>query len=496
MSSNVHQKDYELSEVTLANGNGNSFSSNGSSNGHGHSTASASTGFTHSLLLLVLFALTIASLALGALTNSSLSALKGNVNTVVSEVAAETYHFDLTKQYYSSAVNRPPGFEGKSWQDTVQEANGQTVKFWMWSGNENINNWVDGWLAPQMLSHFGVTVERHPEGAVAAVAKVKEEVTANPNAAGSVDLIWINGNNFKNLKTDGNAYGPWANLVPNSKNFDFSSPSIKNDFGFATEGYEMPYNQAQCVFIYNTLRFGTPPMTIPDIVTWIKANPGKFTYSDPTSEFLGEAFVKHMFYAYASPYTDFNGPFDEALYNSRAPAVWAKLKEIEPYLYKDNSTGVIYPPAHTTIRDLFGSGDVWLDIAYDPTAAATNILNNKWPSTTKSYLLSTGTISNTNFLAIPKNSGKKAAAMVTANFVAQMESMFVRTQPSVWGALQAFNPAAKHIVDSGWDTPFNYIEKHASTPSVEDLAKYRLSELNTEYGARIKEDWKKYVKDA
>ena len=76
-------------------------------------------------------------------------------------------------------------------------------------------------------------------------AKVKEEVTANPSADGSVDLIWINGNNFKNLKTDGNAYGPWANLVPNSKNFDFSSPSVKYDFGLATEGYEMPYNQAQ-----------------------------------------------------------------------------------------------------------------------------------------------------------------------------------------------------------------------------------------------------------
>ena len=74
--------------------------------------------------------------------------------------------------------------------------------------------------------------------------------------------------------------------------------------------------------------------------------------------------------------------------------------------------------------------------------------------------------------------------------------MFVRTQPSVWGALQAFNPAAKHVVDSGWDTPFNYIEKHPSTPSVEDLAKYRLSELNTDYGARIKEDWKTYVRDA
>ena len=172
------------------------------------------------------------------------------------------------------------------------------------------------------------------------------------------------------------------------------------------------------------------------------------------------------------------------------------LNEIEPYLYKDNSTNIIYPVSHTTIRDLFGSGDLWLDIAYDPTTAATNILSNHWPTTTKSYLLTSGTISNTNFVAIPKNSGKKAAAMVTANFIGQMESMFVRTQPSVWGALQSFDPAAKHIVDSGWDTPFNYIDKHASTPTVEDLAKYRLSELSNDYTARIKADWETYVKNA
>ena len=91
---------------------------------------------------------------------------------------------------------------------------------------------------------------------------------------------------------------------------------------------------------------------------------------------------------------------------------------------------------------------------------------------------------------------KKAAAMVTANFVAQMESMFVRTQPSVWGALQSFDPTAPHIVNSGWDTPFDYIDSHASTPSVEDLAKYRLSELSNELTSRIKQDWEVSVLNA
>ena len=76
------------------------------------------------------------------------------------------------------------------------------------------------------------------------------------------------------------------------------------------------------------------------------------------------------------------------------------------------------------------------------------------------------------------------------------ESMFVRNQPGVWGALQAFDPAAKHIVDSGWDTPFNYIEKHASTPSVEELARKRISELGNDYNARIKADWETFVKNA
>ena len=173
MGSNVQQKDYELSEVTLANGKGDSFNmssnGNGYSNGHGRPASNSSNGTMTSLVLCALSVMVVASLAIGAVTYGMTSSLASVLQPVKEIVNAETYHFDLSKQYYAHRVNRPPGFDGMSWQDTVKQANGQTVKFWMWSGNTNINAWVDNWLAPQMLSHFGVTVERHPEGAVAAV---------------------------------------------------------------------------------------------------------------------------------------------------------------------------------------------------------------------------------------------------------------------------------------------------------------------------------------
>ena len=53
------------------------------------------------------------------------------VTQVFNAVNAKIYHFDLTKQYYAHSVDRPPGFEGMSWQDTVKAARGKTVKFWM-----------------------------------------------------------------------------------------------------------------------------------------------------------------------------------------------------------------------------------------------------------------------------------------------------------------------------------------------------------------------------
>jgi ABC-type uncharacterized transport system YnjBCD substrate-binding protein len=176
--------------------------------------------------------------------------------------------------------------------------------------------------------------------------------------------------------------------------------------------------------------------------------------------------------------------------------VWSALKALEPFLFKNATTGVTYPEKHEAVRDLFGAGEIWLEASYDPNLAAQKILNNEWPDTAQSFVLSTGNIANTNFVAIPVNSGAKAAAMVVGNFIAQPEAMFRRAQPEVWGALQSFDPTARHLEEAGWNTPFDYIDTHEATPTVEALAAHRLPELDQSYVSRIEEDWAKYVKNA
>jgi putative spermidine/putrescine transport system substrate-binding protein len=398
-----------------------------------------------------------------------------------------------------------PGFENLSWSEIEQLAAGGTVNFWMWDGAAHINTWVDGWLGARLQEKFQITIKREPnQGAPAAVAKVAEEMKAPKTSGcpqfspspcgGSVDLIWINKANFKAMKDADNLFGPWANKVPNSENFDFFSPSVAFDAGVPTQGYEMPYNSAQVVFFHNTKKLPSPPRTIPDLVDWIKKNKNRFAYSNPT-DFTGAVLVMQFFYHYAGEeaggsWKDFLGDFNEDLYMERAPLVFQKLREIDSFVKLD---GGKYPADHTAIRKWFGSEDVWLDVAYDPNHASTNILNGNYEETTKSYVMDTGTIANTNFVAIPANSQNKAAALVAGNMIGSIEAVFTRAQPERWGALPAIDANGKKMVESGWDAAFDYITTHHAAPTVEALTAGRLTELSSEYTVRVKQDWQSCV---
>eukprot|EP00965_Chrysotila_dentata_P190284 6173775-Pleurochrysis_carterae.AAC.5 len=198
---------------------------------------------------------------------------------------------------------------------------------------------------------------------------------------------------------------------------------------------------------------------------------------------------------FTSPY-DNNGPM-AALYAQRAPLVWAKLNEIAPFLHT-SADGTKYPDEHPQVEDLFANGDIQLDVSYGTSDAATKIEAGLYPPTTKGYVLDSGTISNTNFVAIPINAASKPGCMVVGNYIAQLESMFSRAQPERWGSLQSLNPKAPHIANTGWLEAFDYVEtqSHSSTPTVEELAAGRLGELHVSYVIKIEEDWKANVLNA
>ena len=57
-----------------------------------------------------------------------------------------------------AAGEMPPDYEGKTWDDILAEADGQTVKWWQWGGTDAINQWITGWVADQMKEKYNVTL--------------------------------------------------------------------------------------------------------------------------------------------------------------------------------------------------------------------------------------------------------------------------------------------------------------------------------------------------
>ena len=218
-----------------------------------------------------------------------------------------------------------PGYTQLSWANVLNRTSGTTVNFFTCSTCTKYNQWIDNYYIPQMLANYNIKLVRVPSQAADAVALVQQQIAKVPTAKNvSVDLIWLNLENYNTLRNPpgggpSNAYGPWAFKVPSASNFDFTAGSIAYDGGVATAGYEFPYDGAQCVFIYNKNKVTTTGdvaliKTIDGLRTWIKANPGRFTYAAPsldatgkTGDYTGSAFIRHVFYAVAAPYTDFLG---------------------------------------------------------------------------------------------------------------------------------------------------------------------------------------------
>ena len=77
------------------------------------------------------------------------------------------------------------------------------------------------------------------------INKLLNEKAAGSTSTGSVDLVWINGENFRTAKQAGVLWGPFADRLPNIRYFDVEAR--QRDFGTTTDGYEAPWQQAQFV---------------------------------------------------------------------------------------------------------------------------------------------------------------------------------------------------------------------------------------------------------
>ena len=88
----------------------------------------------------------------------------------------------------------------QSWQDISDKARGQTVYFHAWGGSQEINQYIR-WAGEQLKTQYGVELKQVKITDTAeTVTRLIAEKAAGKESGGSVDLMWINGENFKSMK--------------------------------------------------------------------------------------------------------------------------------------------------------------------------------------------------------------------------------------------------------------------------------------------------------
>jgi putative spermidine/putrescine transport system substrate-binding protein len=324
-----------------------------------------------------------------------------------------------------------------TWEDVLAAAEATTVNWSMWGGSDVINTNVDNDIGVPLKEQFDVTLQRAPvDNTADAVNKILNERAAGKDSGGSIDLIWINGQNFRTLKDAGLLYGPFTDLLPNGQYVDWTNPAVANDFGVPVDGYESPWAAFQFVMEYNSAVVGeAPPASYEALRDWIKAHPGRFTYPAPPNH-VGSAFVRMLFYWAAGGPDKLIGPFDQQVYDAVAPKVWAYLNEIEPHLWRAGHT---YPEV-AVMADLLANGEIDFAMEYDANRASNYIAQGRYPDTIRTFVFETGAVANTSYVAIPYNAANPAGAMVLANFLLSPAHQLRIAQPTPWGWMMAIDP--------------------------------------------------------
>lgn len=372
---------------------------------------------------------------------------------------------------------------GKPWEEITDMAKGGEVNWFLWGGSDNINQYVTEFIGGILKEEYDITLNRVGlSDTVEAVNIVLGEKESGVTDKGSVDMIWINGENFRTMKQGGLAYCGYTDTLPNNELVDWGNPAIANDFGVPVEGCEVPWSKAQFAFAYDTTRTDTPPQSIPELIDWIKENPGRFTYPAPP-DFNGSVFVRHVFYHAAGGVDKLLGDFDQARFDEVSAATWEILNDLEPSLWREGNT---YPASISAMEQLYANSEVDLTFNYEPAGVGLKIENGTFPPTTQGYGLTDGTIGNTNYTIIPFNSPNKAAALVLQNVLLSGEAQYEKARPDVWGATTAItvSRAAAEVQEK-----FSTIKSHPNVAPAEELAKAALPELQASWISAIEKGW-------
>jgi putative thiamine transport system substrate-binding protein len=318
-----------------------------------------------------------------------------------------------------------------SWHDTLRAARGQTVHFHAWAGSEQINAYLQ-WVASELQRDLGVKLQHAKiSDAADVVRRVRAEKQAGrKDTEGTVDLIWINGENFAAMKRDALLSAPFAQTLPNFQWVDtVGKPTTLVDFSVPTDGLESPWGMAQLTFFADAKRLPQLPQSMNELLALARSQPGRITYPR-LPEFHGTTFIKQALIEHAPDAKALAQPVTPAALEVQATPLWHFLDALHPHLWRG---GKQFPNNSAAVRQMMADGELLLALTFNPNEAANEIAAKRLSATVQSWQFAKGTIGNTHFVAIPYNAPSKAGAQVVANFLLSPAAQARKADINVWG---------------------------------------------------------------
>ncbi len=316
----------------------------------------------------------------------------------------------------------------ENWQDVEQQANGQTVYFHAWGGSQEINRYIQ-WAGKELKDRYNVTLNHVKVTDIAeTTTRLLAEKAAGKNTGGSVDMVWINGENFKSMKDNQLLFGPFVEQLPSWQYVDKTLP-VDVDFSEPTNGLEAPWGVGQLVFIHDKMTLNNPPESFSEMLSYAKAFPNRLTYPR-LPEFHGTSFLKALLIELTGNDQALQQPVSEDNFELVTKPLWRYLDEFHTVAWRG---GKQFPAGTAETIQLLDDGQIDLAITFNPNAVYSAQANGNLAKSTTAYSMNQGALSNIHFLAIPWNANANAGAQVAINFLLSPEAQSRKGDLNVWG---------------------------------------------------------------
>jgi putative spermidine/putrescine transport system substrate-binding protein len=309
--------------------------------------------------------------------------------------------------------------------------------------------WTDRLIPAYTRAHPNVTLKfTKADASTDATQLAKLAASVKAGQAPPMDVV-IDAGFIPDAATAGLLTGITTSNVPNLAQVD---PSLTAP----VQSKAMPYRGSAVVLAYDSAKVATPPRTLDDLIAWIKAHPGRFTYNSPSTGGSGQGFVNAVL---SRSVTDpealktMQTGYDEGL-EKQWDAGLAVLHELNPSIYQKT-----YPNGNQDVLNLLARGQIdmaptWSDMFLSSRKAGTLGAGYKAASISDPSLPG-----GASYLALPKNSTHQQAALALMNWVLEPAQ-----QATIASAIAGYPAIAKDKLPADSRTSFEGLNTSTLTP--------------------------------